>query len=384
MAEVKVGDDVFHVELEGQADAPVLMLSNSLGTNLHMWDPQMPELTKRFHVVRYDSRGHGQSAAPEGPYSIDQLGRDAVGIMDALGFDRVHWVGLSKGGMVGQWLLTHAAERIDRAVLANTSAYTGSPDVWNARIRAVRDRGMEAISQSVVDRWFTPGFQKNDPGAVGTILDMLNTTPPEGYLGCVAAVRDMDQREAIRAIDSPVLVIVGRDDPATPPDHGALIAANIPGAELVTLKAAHLSNIEDADAFTRIVVEFLTRRSAPRGRHHVAKAAKKASKKTTKKASKKTAKKASKKATKNATKKVAKTAKSTHKVSKKAAKKVSTKPAKKAAKKASPKITKNVVQKGVRTVKKAGSKVAKVANKVVKRAKGAVRKAGRPIRGRGR
>lgn len=355
MPQVKVGDDLFHVELEGPSDAPVLMLSNSLGTNLNMWDPQMPELTKHFHVVRYDSRGHGQSAAPDGPYTLEQLGRDALGIMDALGFETVHWMGLSKGGMVGQWLLTHAPERIGRAVLANTAAQAGSADLWNDRIRAVRANGMDAVAASVIDRWFTKAFQTEDPLAVAKIRAMLDTTPPEGYAGCIAAIRDMDQRESIRAIDQPVLVIVGAEDPATPPEAGALIAENIEGAELVTLDAAHLSNIEDEAAFTRAVVRFLTRRETPM-RHATAKAAKKASKKAKKaKAVKKEAKHASKKA------------------SKKAAKKESKKAAKKASRKASKKAAKKTMKKVVKAAKKTGA-----------RAKSFARKAGKPVRGRTR
>jgi 3-oxoadipate enol-lactonase len=259
MAEIEVEGEKFRVEVEGPAGAPVLMISNSLGTNLHMWDLQMPALTQHFRVVRYDSRGHGGSPAPARAYSIDELGRDALNIMDALGLDKVRWLGLSKGGMVGQWLLTHAPERIERAVLANTAANMGPPDVWNDRIRLVREQGMAGVTEAVLDRWFTKPFQKSDPQAVQKIRDMLLATLPQGYLGCIAAIRDMDQREAIRAVEAPVLVIVGRHDASTPPAAGALIAANVPGAELVTLEAAHLSNIEDEKAFTSTVVDFLTR-----------------------------------------------------------------------------------------------------------------------------
>ena len=375
MPQVKIGDDLFHVELEGPADAPVLMLSNSLGTNLAMWDPQMPELTKRFHVVRYDSRGHGQSAATEGPYSIEQLARDALGIMDELGFEKVHWIGLSKGGMVGQWLLTHAPERIERAVLANTAAQAGSADVWNDRIRTVRESGMEAVAGSVVDRWFTKDFQERDPLAVGKIQAMLDTTSPEGYVGSAAAVRDMDQRESIRTIERPVLVIVGRHDPATPPEAGALIADSIPGAELVTLEAAHLSNIEDEAAFTQAVMQFLTRRAAPPMRHAAGKAAKKASKKAAKKAPKKA---------KAATKSVKKAAKKTAKAAKKASKKAPKTASKKASKKAPKKVAKKASKKAAKKApKKAGKKVAK-GKSLGSRAKSFARKAGRAVRGRTR
>ena len=127
-----------HVEVEGAERAPVLMLSNSLGTNLHMWDDQAEELAKNFRLVRYDSRGHGKSAAPAGPYTIERLGRDALAVMDGLGIDKVNWCGLSKGGMVGMWLGAHAGERIDRLILSNTSCYMPATDIWNQRIAVAR------------------------------------------------------------------------------------------------------------------------------------------------------------------------------------------------------------------------------------------------------
>jgi 3-oxoadipate enol-lactonase len=250
----------FNVTLDGPENAPALMLSNSLGTNLHMWDWQVPELTKHFRVIRYDSRGHGKSAAPDGPYSIDELGRDALAIMDALELDQVHWMGLSKGGMIGQWLLTHAPERIGRAVLANTGSHMPPPDLWNQRIRTALDKGMEELTPGVIERWFTPEFRAREPDTVEKIVRMLHTTPAHGYAGSCSAIRDMDQRESIRAVTNPVLVVVGARDPATPPDMGKRIADTIRGARIVTLDAAHLSNIEQAEAFNRAVIDFLTAR----------------------------------------------------------------------------------------------------------------------------
>jgi 3-oxoadipate enol-lactonase len=258
MTDLHTANGVFNVLVEGDGDAPVLMLSNSLGTNLHMWDRQMPDLLKEFRVLRYDARGHGKSVATAGPYSLEGLSRDALGIMDALALEKVHWMGLSMGGMVGQWLLTHARERIGRAVLANTAANMAAPDIWNSRIETVLSKGMEAITLGVVERWFTKGFIDAHPEAIEPIVQMLHTTPPEGYAGCCAAIRDMDQREAIRSVKAPVLVVVGRHDPSTPPGMGALIASAIEGAKLVTLEAAHLSNIEDPEAYTDAVMTFLT------------------------------------------------------------------------------------------------------------------------------
>jgi 3-oxoadipate enol-lactonase len=250
----------FNVTLDGPENKPPLMLSNSLGTNLHMWDWQIPELTKHFRVIRYDSRGHGQSGAPDGPYSIDELGRDALAIMDALELEQVHWMGLSKGGMIGQWLLTHAPERIGRAVLANTGSHMPPPDLWNQRIRTALDKGMEELTPGVIERWFTPEFLAREPETVQKIVRMLHTTPAHGYAGSCSAIRDMDQRESIRSVTNPVLVVVGSRDPATPPEMGKRIADTIRGARIVTLDAAHLSNIEQAEAFNQAVIDFLTAR----------------------------------------------------------------------------------------------------------------------------
>jgi 3-oxoadipate enol-lactonase len=264
MAKMTIKDEVFNVLVEGADDAPTLILSNSLGTNLHMWDRQIPALIERFKVVRYDSRGHGESTVAEGPYSIAQLGADALAIMDALGIETTHWLGLSKGGMVGQWLLTHAPERIDRAILANTAPHMPPADLWNERIRSVRASGMSSITPAVLDRWFTRNFQSRDPDAVKQAEAMLLQTAAEGYAACCAAVRDMDMREALRRVEKPVLVIVGQHDPATPPERGQLIADTIAGARLVRLDAAHLSNIEAPEAFNEAVVAFLTESAASR------------------------------------------------------------------------------------------------------------------------
>ena len=257
MAEMKIAGEMFNVEVVGPARAPTIMLSNSLGTNLHMWDGQIAVLTKYFKVVRYDSRGHGKSPVSGGAYSIAGLGRDALAIMDALELDRVHWLGLSKGGMVGQWLLANARERIGRAILANTAAQLNTPDFWNTRIRTVLSQGMGAIIPMVIDRWFTPAWQIKAPQEIARVVDMLATTPAHGYAGCCGAIRDMDQRDSIRSISNPVLVIVGKHDPATTPEAGALIASSIRGSRLATLDAAHLSNIEAASEFNKAVMSFM-------------------------------------------------------------------------------------------------------------------------------
>lgn len=248
----------FNIRIDGPEDAPALLLSNSLGTNLSMWEPQIPEWSRHFRVIRYDSRGHGQSVAGDTAFSIAQLGRDALAILDHLGIERAHWCGLSKGGMVGQWVATHARERFDRIVLANTAARMGPPDLWNGRIRTVRSQGMAGLVQPTLERWFSAGFRESRPDIVARVSGMLETTPAIGYATCCAAIRDMDQRWAIRGIANPVLVIIGAVDPATPPAAGHLIADAIPGARRLELDAAHLSNLEQPEAFTRAVLDFLT------------------------------------------------------------------------------------------------------------------------------
>lgn len=242
--------------IEGRADAPVLLLSNSLGTTMAMWEPQMAAFTGRFRVLRYDSRGHGRSDAPAGSYSIDRLGRDAIELLDALGIGRVTFCGLSKGGMIGQWLGWRAPERLDRLILANTSAYMGPPEGWDARIRAVAAGGMAAMTGPVLQRWFRPAFLAAAPEAVAPVRAMLLATPPHGYAGCCAAIRDMDQRPVLPLVATPTLVIAGNADPATPIEHAEQLARGIAGARLVSLDAAHLSNVEQPAGFAGAVLDF--------------------------------------------------------------------------------------------------------------------------------
>jgi 3-oxoadipate enol-lactonase len=246
-----------YIEIEGAEGAPVLLLSNSLGTQLEMWAPQVEALTSRYRLVRYDSRGHGRSGASVGDYTIERLGLDAVAILDALNVPRARFCGLSMGGMVGMWLGTHEPERLERLVLANTAAWMGPPDAWQGRIEAVLRDGVGAITEAVVERWFTPGFRARALETVVGMIDTLRITPPGGYAGCCAAIRDMDQRETIRAIRAPTLVIGGAQDPATPLAKAQEIAEAIAGARLIVLDAAHLSNIEQPEAFTAALIEFL-------------------------------------------------------------------------------------------------------------------------------
>ncbi len=260
MEKIEVAGRRFNVAVDGPEGAPPLMLSNSLATNLGMWDPQMPALTAHFRVIRYDHRGHGGSDAPQGPYSFAGLAEDAVDILDALGIEKAHWCGLSMGGMTGMRMLTHHADRIGRAVLANTAAYMGPADMWDTRAATARAQGMSVIAGPTLERWFTPEFRESDPQAVGRVREMIHATPAQGYAACCEAIRDMDQRESIRAIDAPVLVVIGARDPSTTPEAGEFIRSAIPGAQAVTLDAAHLSNIEREAEFTKAVLDFLLER----------------------------------------------------------------------------------------------------------------------------
>lgn len=263
MTEISVAGEPFNVLVEGDETKPVLTLSNPLGLDLHLWDRQIPAFLKHFRVVRYDSRGHGASVANEGPYSIAGLAQDVLGILDALGVEKTHWLGLSKGGLIGQWLLAHAPERIGRAVLANTAAHIPGPDVWNERIEAVRRLGVGGVAESIAERWFTPEFRERDPAAVESVLALLRQTTPQGYAATAAAIRDADQRELIRSITNPVLVIIGRHDQATPPELGEFVAKSIKGAKIARLESSHISNVEDEANFTKAVVDFLTASEAP-------------------------------------------------------------------------------------------------------------------------
>ena len=246
--------------IDGPADAPPLLLSNSLGTTSEMWDPQIPALSESYRVVRYDTRGHGAAPVPNGPYSLDDLGGDAVALLDRLGIERAHVVGLSLGGMTGMWLAANAPERVGRLVVMCTSAMLAEEHDWPARAKLVREQGPAAIADATIERWFTPGFVARDPDTVAKLRATLSDTPPEGYAGCCDAIGGMDLLADLARIEAPTLVIAGRLDPATPPAHAERIAAGIPGARLELVEAAHLANIECAEEVTRLTLSHLETR----------------------------------------------------------------------------------------------------------------------------
>lgn len=258
MPQITTDDGVaLNYRLDGPEDAPVLVLSNSLGTDLGMWEPQMPALTQRYRVLRSDTRGHGHSGLSSAPYQVDRLGKDVVALLDGLNVSKALFCGLSMGGMTGMWLGVHAPDRFTRLVLCNTAAKIGTAEVWNTRIAAVEKGGTDAIVPGVIQRWFTEDFVKADPKAVERIAAMLRATKPAGYNAACGAVRDMDQRDSVKAIRLPTLVIGGTHDLSTPPADSRFVADAIPGARYVEFPAAHLSNVEVAADFTRELTGFL-------------------------------------------------------------------------------------------------------------------------------
>ena len=243
--------------VDGPESAPALLFSNSLGSDLDLWQPQLALCSRTFRVIRYDIRGHGRSSAPPAPYSLDLLGRDVLAVLDAVGVSRAHFVGISIGGLTGMWLGIHAPERVRKLVLANTGAKIGTDETWTQRIQAVRTQGLAAIADSVLARWFTPGFAAARPDVVASIRKTFVACPPEGYIGCCEALRSADLREPVGSLSLPALIITGSFDQSTPPALGQQLHSRIAGSRLVELAAAHISNVEQSDSFTQAILGFL-------------------------------------------------------------------------------------------------------------------------------
>jgi len=222
-----------------------------------MWDPQATVLCEKFCVLRYDTRGHGLSSVTPGPYSIEQLGRDVITLLDALKVESAYFCGLSMGGMIGMWLGVNAASRMKGLVLCSTAAKIGTADTWNARIKDVKERGMAAIATTVVLRWFSEDFVKKSPEVIEAMRQMLLQAPPEGYAACCAAIRDADLSHDLSRVTARTLVIAGAQDPVISSANAHLVAEGIPGASYLELQAAHLSNIEAAPQFTEALLKFL-------------------------------------------------------------------------------------------------------------------------------
>jgi 3-oxoadipate enol-lactonase len=247
-----------HYEVQGPDRAPVLVLAHALGTDLHMWDAQMGAFLPRFRVVRYDCRGHGESDAPPGPYSIEDLANDAIGLLDALGIERACICGLSLGGLVALRIATASPDRLERAVFACTAARIGTPELWDERIELVRNGGMGAVTDMLVERYFSKRFRDSRPEAVGQAVRTVESTSPEGYIACCSAVRNTDLRDRVASIRVPSLIVGATEDVATPPSDSEWLHAQIPDSKLIILEGvAHLSSVEQSQRFGDAVLDFL-------------------------------------------------------------------------------------------------------------------------------
>jgi len=245
---------------DGRMDAPVLMMSNSLMSNLSMWDPQMEAFSESYRVLRYDTRGHGRSAAPLGPYSMEMLGEDAAALIDKLALKQVHFCGLSMGGMVGQYLGANHSDKLKSLILCDTACAMPPASLWDGRILEVRERGTSAVAHATLERWFTKSFRKSGSIVLDKVETMIKATPVEGFTGCALAIRDMDQSSSLAFIKTPTLIVVGRHDFGTPISAAEVLHKNIEGSELAIIEdAAHLCNMEQPVAFNDVVLDFLNR-----------------------------------------------------------------------------------------------------------------------------
>jgi 3-oxoadipate enol-lactonase len=255
MPVIDAGGLLTHYSLEGAPEGPVVVLSHSLGATERLWELQMPGLAAELRVLRYDTRGHGKTEVPAGPYTIDQLGGDVLALTDALKIERFSFCGISMGGAVGMWLGIHAGDRVERLVLSDTAARLGTPEAWNERIKTVETQGMAAIADVQLQRWFTP---LAGAGLTEPVRAMLVACPVAGYVACCAALRDMDLRGEVSKIKVRTLVMTGKDDPVAPPRDGLFLQEQIAGSSYVELEASHLANIEAHETYTRHVFNFLT------------------------------------------------------------------------------------------------------------------------------
>lgn len=259
MPTIDLNNTRIHYEFDESAgaDKPVLVFSNSLGTTLSMWEPQR-SLFKRYRVLRYDTRGHGGSSSEEGKYTIAQLGQDVIALLDHLQIPSAYFCGLSMGGMIGTYLAIHAPDRFSKFVLANTNAFTAMPEFWETRIGILlNEGGIPAIADGVMARFFSPEFSSQHPEVIARFKAGMLATSLYGYASCCAAIRDMDFRSGLKDVKTPVLVIAGKKDQASPPELGRFLADNVQNGTVVELDAAHISNVEAPEEFSRAVESFL-------------------------------------------------------------------------------------------------------------------------------
>jgi len=246
-----------HYRIDGPDNGPPVLLSNALGTTLDMWSAQVEQLQSRFRLIRYDTRGHGRSSSPGGEYSLEELGEDAMHVLDAAGVEDAHMCGLSLGGLTAMWLAVFQPLRVRALVVADTAARIGTTERWIERAEKARVEGMSAIADLTMNNWFTAAYREREPATVARFQRMVAACNPDGYIGCCSALRDADVRDVITRVRASTLVIAGNHDPSTPVADAELIVDRIPDATLLTFDAAHLANVEAAESFTRHLETFL-------------------------------------------------------------------------------------------------------------------------------
>ena len=241
----------------GDAANPALIFSNSLGTNFKMWQPQIDFFQQDFFVICYDTRGHGASSAPQGPYSIDQLGQDVVNLLDHLNVEKAAFCGISMGGLTGQWLAIHRPERFNQVVVCNTAAKIGQEQAWNDHAALVREQGLQPIASTAASRWFTEPFIQSNATVVNNLQNDLAAGSAEGYASCCEALAKADVREQLKDITVPVLVVAGQQDPVTTVVDGQFMVERIANSQLFEINASHISNVELPNEFNQAVKQFI-------------------------------------------------------------------------------------------------------------------------------
>jgi 3-oxoadipate enol-lactonase len=258
MPDVEIDGARLWYTIDGRDDAPAVLLIHSLGTSHALWDAQLPTLVDRFRLIRYDARGHGKSSAPPGEFTIEQLGRDALAVLDAAGVQTATICGVSIGGLTSIWLGQNAHDRVSRLVLANTAARIGTSDVWSERMQFVRESGIEIAAEQAIPRWFTDAFREEHPDIVARFLAIARSCPLDSYIAACAALRDADLRRDLHRVTVPTLVVAGSKDESTTVADGAYLRDNIPEARMEVLNASHLSNVERSAEFSALLDEFLS------------------------------------------------------------------------------------------------------------------------------
>ena len=266
---IRIEDVDLYFQVDGDPARPALLLSNSLGTELGMWDPQAAALADDFFIVRYDTRGHGRSSAGREQVTLGRLGRDVLALLDHLDIGQAHFCGISMGGMTGQWLGIHAPDRLDRIVLANTAARIGTPEGWHMRAGQVRREGLDGVADGAAGRWFTPAFLAGQPAVAERMIGKLRRQSPDGYANCCHALALADLRSSVQAIPNPVLIIAGRHDPVTTVADAEWLGACIRNRRMEVVDASHLSNIEAPASFTACLKAFLPAENAGKSRSRV-------------------------------------------------------------------------------------------------------------------